>query len=99
MSTGRVFTGSVPRRGSRSASQIYPRSGIRAALDRGELGVHAHAFLADLPGRLGRSLDAQLGSRLAVHALDGAADIGGTRLRQPSDPDEMLGGLELANRW
>src|SRR5579885_239109 len=79
ISTGRVLPGSVPRRGFRLASQTSPRSGIRVALDSRELGVHPHAFLADLPGRARHPLGAGAGFGLAVHPLDRAADVFGPR--------------------
>src|SRR5579885_75372 len=92
ISTGRVLPGSALRRGFRLASQTSPRSGIRVALDSRELGVHPHAFLADLPRRGGDPLGAGAGFSLAVHPLDRAADIFGAR--DAERPGAALAGFE-----
>jgi hypothetical protein len=44
--TGLVFPGSVLCFGSRVASHIPPRLGIRSLLDGGEFTVDAHAFFS-----------------------------------------------------
>src|ERR687892_1618414 len=75
MRTGRVLPGSVPRRGSRSASQTSPRSGIRGTFDGGELGVDLHALTPNLAGRLGESAGSEQGPGLPVHPFDSPPDI------------------------
>src|SRR5579875_385151 len=79
ISTGRVLPASVPRRGFRLASQTSPRSGIRVALDSGELGVHPHAFAVYLARRARHAFGAGAGFGVAVHPLDGATDVFGAR--------------------
>src|ERR1035441_4673523 len=81
--TGRVFPGSAPRGGFRSASQISPRLGIRISLDRGEFGVHPHALFPHSLRDFGQPLGPQPRRRLPVHAPDGNPNVLGPRDPKP----------------
>src|SRR5271157_972611 len=68
--TGRVFPGSVPCGGLRSASQTSPRLGIWIPLDCRKLGVDSHALVADPPGQFGQPFGAHARFHFSIHATD-----------------------------
>src|SRR5712691_4055089 len=80
--TGRVFPGSVPRRGLRCASQISPRLRIDVPLDRGEFRVDTHALAPDLARGVAEAASPQTGSGLAVHLFERAPHVLGPRQSQ-----------------
>src|SRR5665213_1139133 len=79
ISTGRVFPGSVPRRGLRSASQISPRLRIDVPLDHGEFRVDTHALAPDLVRGVAEAPRPQERAGPTVHLFERAPHVLGPR--------------------